>query len=193
MNHAILDTAIHKAGLLAVETYITCAGPGISEDSAHEKSLSAFMALHLHHVLGIQARPECPYTQIVKDLDMSPDRLSLNAIQLLTADIALYENGLPVAVIELKVFTDSKAMLPRFCNDLRKGDLVRLCERVPVYAVALICQTERRKLGEQKAWIERGVGRQLTYSQTQVTKTDSVSGEKPWEWCFGYVERGPIP
>jgi hypothetical protein len=182
-----VPSAILDAGLLAVDTYITCAGQGISEDSVPERSLSAFMALHLQKILEIQTRLECPYTRIVEDLKMSADELSLTAIRQRTADIALYKNGLPVAVIELKVFTDAKAALPTFAEDLIEGDPVHLSERVRVYAVALICQTKGRPLDEQKVWIERGVGRRVTYSRTMQTNT----GEK-WEWCFGCVERGPI-
>ncbi|MCL5669743.1 MAG: hypothetical protein M1423_00340 [Acidobacteria bacterium] len=177
-------SAIFNAGLVAVDNYRECYGPDFREDGVSERSLSAMMALQLHES-GFNAPPEALYTQIVDHLHMPIDEAARTRIRQLRADIALYKDGQPKAVIELKIISDGDR-LAEFARDLFKGDPVFLSERLPVYAVALICETKNRTLDQQKAWVDVSVGQPLSYSRTMLTST----GEG-WKWCFGCARRGP--
>jgi hypothetical protein len=173
------------AGVAAIKTYLECAGPGFNEDSVSERSLSAFMALQLYKRSGLHTIPELFYTRIVDDLQMTVKEPERTRIANLRADIAIYDDSRqPVAVVELKVFSDGKDALPEFARDLHKGDPASLSRLIPIYATALICQTERRSLDEQKAWIEKGIGQSLSYSPAALTATG-----QGWEWCFGCAEQ----
>jgi hypothetical protein len=178
---------ILDVGMAAIKTYMECVGGGFNEDSVSERSLSALMALELYKQSGLHAIPEAPYTRIVDDLHMKIEEPERTQMVGLHADIALYhDNRQPLAVVELKIFSDGKDPLPQFARDLNKGDPMSLDRRIPIYAAALICETEHplRSLDDQKEWIERGIGQPLRYSPTEQTGTG-----QGWKWCFGSTER----
>jgi len=178
---------ILDAGVAAVKTYMEWTGPGFNEDSISERSLCALMALQLYKRSGLHAIPEVSYTRIVDDLRRTIGKAERTQILGEFADIALYdENRQPFALVEVKIFSDGKDELRKFATDLHKGDPVSLDRRIPIYAAALICETEHplRSLDDQKEWIERGIGQPLRYSPTEQTGTG-----QGWKWCFGCTER----
>jgi len=180
---------ILSAGVAAVEAYLKCAGPGFAEDSVGERSLSTFMAIELHNRYAMHAVPEARYTDLAKHLHIEMDKERKRSLLGLHADIALYDGGRPVALIELKILSDGKDKLGELARDLKKGDPAKLSETIPVYAAALICQTEKQKtLDEQTRRVEQAAGRSMEYSVPTPTIMPTDSAEK-WHWCFGCVQR----
>lgn len=139
--------------------------------------------MYLHRLLGLRLTNEEPYTRIAKRLGVSDDEPMLLAVEQCKADIAVYDIERPVAVIENKILSDGKRSLAAFAWDLRKGDAINLSKRVPVYAIALICETETGNLESQKQWIEQRLGRSLNYSKEEKTRAP----DEYWQWCFGCV------
>jgi hypothetical protein len=179
--------ALLNAGLDAVKTYTDSAGID-REDDIPEKALSAHIALHLHQILGLHARIETLYTDIVTHLGMSPKTSALKKIEGRTTDIALYQRKTPVAIIEIKIFSDAKDPVDKFEEDLRKGDPVELSRHVPIHVVAMICETQTRDMKMQKQRIEAIIRRPIAYSPCQKSR----SGE-PWFWCIASVAKGTEP
>jgi hypothetical protein len=175
-----ISSQIFQAGRLAVDDYINVSGI-LREDAIPERSLSVHMAIHLHRLLGLRAPNEEPYTRIAKHFGISDGDPRLLQVEQWKADIALYDQNKPVAVIENKILSDGKRSLSAFAWDLCKGDPVNLSERVPIYAVALICETETTN-GDLK-WVERGLHRPLIYSEEICTRAPNET----WKWCIGCI------
>ena len=131
---------IFQATHNAISDYMDVSGIS-SEDAIPERSLSVHIAIYLHRLLGFCAPNEEPYTRIAKRLGVSDNDSSLLAVAQWKADIAIYDKEKPIAVIENKIFSDAKRSLEAFAWDLRKGDPIKLSKRIPIYAVALICET----------------------------------------------------
>jgi hypothetical protein len=172
---------IFQATHLAIGDYMDVSGI-LSEDAIPERSLSDHMAIHLHSLLGLHAPNEEPYTRIAKHLGISNNDPSLLAVAQWKADIAIYDKETPIAVIENKIFSDTKRSLEAFAWDLRKCDTINLSKRIPIYGVALICETAATTgdLKSQKQWLERSLNRSLSYSKTTHARAD-----QRWEWCIG--------
>jgi hypothetical protein len=183
-----MDTStILAAGVSAVQSYVECAGAIAREDSIHERSLTAHLAMQLHRLSGLHAPTEVLYTRIIDDLGMAADPTTRILLELRSADIALYDDGKPIALVEAKILSDGKRALPQFFSDLQKGDPVKLSERLPIYAVALVCETTSRNVEQQQEWIKKASGDlRLQYSEPVPTCTGET-----WKWFFGCASRQP--
>jgi hypothetical protein len=178
------DARIRLAGSLLMERFgRDIHGMLISELYAADPVMGEM----LHKRLGFNAPAEIKYSSVVADLGIIPTAQEREHFLGLTVDVALYDNGRPVALIEAKKFSDGNDKPAKFAElrrDLDKMQQLRAKAEVRVFGVAVICETERLNLANMKLLVEREVGGKFHFSFEQLTHT----GEG-WQWCIGCVER----
>jgi hypothetical protein len=179
-----LVQSLLEAGSKGLRHYLDCAGKN-REDAVPERGLCARIAIQLHETLELEAPIEEPYSDLIGKLGIPMDAPLNVLVEGLKADIAAYRKGVPLAVIEVKVFTDTRDKIGDFARDLRKGDLFKLGDHVPILGLALICETRRRLTAQ----IER-IGKSMGMSLICSAPTQTRSGED-WSWCFACIPFGP--
>ena len=94
--------------------------------------------VRLHERFGYQVHVERLYTAMALDLGMpiTPDLVTVLAA--FRADVAVYESGRPVAVIELKIF-DAASPLPSVGLELDKAQILARFAKLRIFVGVMIC------------------------------------------------------
>lgn len=177
-----LDKAIVKHGTAAVLRYRHISGI-LHDNQLPEIFLGGFIACGIHDELNVHAHVERFYPTIAMDrgLELSADLRTIFGGQ--KADVAVYQNGMPVAIVELKKFGDYRTPAGIIADRDKMSKLSRLCG-VDAYLGVLItdvvsgikCQERARMLGE-------ALGQEL-----DVIGEPQPSLDSRWSWCFASVK-----
>ena len=173
-----ISQAIVEAGTDAVLRYGTVAG--LQQDNRiPEIFLGGFIACGIYYKLGLHAHVEHPYTVIANKLGtpITPDLLLL--MEGYKADVAVYADTTPMAVVELKVFDDGKRIASIAADRDKMRKLTERC-RVEAYLGILITDVSSGQTCSQRI---RLLSECLGSEFNRVGENQhSIDGA--WEWCF---------
>lgn len=173
-----ISQAIVEGGTGAVLRYRTVAG--IQQDNRiPEIFLGGFIASGIYDKLGLHAHVEHPYTVIANRLGttITPDLLIL--MEGFKADVAIYADTKPRAVVELKVFDDGKSAALIVADRDKMRKLTGRCS-VEAYLGILITDASSGQTCSQRI---RLLSDCLGSEFNRVGENQrSIDGT--WEWCF---------
>jgi len=124
---------------------------------------------------------ERPYTVIARELGIELSNELLAELGGLRADVAIYQDGLPSAIVELKIYDEG---LPAYAiaADLFKAQ--KLVNRARLgnlraYVGVMICETSNCSLENRARKLEEAIHQKVYSGEAR----QSVDGQ--WHWCFG--------
>jgi hypothetical protein len=167
--------AVVDFGTAAVLRYRTMSEE--PDNRVQEYFLRTCIALGLYERFRCGVQLETLYTDVATSLGVPGGSELTNKIGGCKADIAVFQNGLPHAIIELKIL-DEPRPLWKVEDDVRKvRRLGEIC-KIQGYCGVLICQTAA-SLEEQTHRLERSLLRKVHTGATQISR------DGKWQWCFG--------
>jgi hypothetical protein len=175
------ESAIVQFGTEAVLRYRAVAEPR-HDNELPESFLRNFVALRFHEQFGKHVHVERLYTAMVLDLGLplSPDLVTVLAG--FRADLAVYEDGKPVAIIALKVF-DAASPLPSMGAEVDKAQILARLAKLQVFVGVMICPI----IVSLEARIERlhdAFGGNMYVGERQHSR------DQTWQWCFACASLG---
>jgi hypothetical protein len=176
-----IEKAVVELGTEAVLQYRAVAAPR-HDNEVPESFIRSFVALRLHQRLGCQAHVERLYTAMAIDLGMplTPDLVTV--LGSFRADVALYENGRPVAIVALKVF-DAASPLPSIGSELDKAQVLARFAKLRIFVGVMICPI----IVSLEARIER---LHDIFGGNMYVGERQRSGDQQWQWCFACASLG---
>jgi hypothetical protein len=170
---------VAKYGAQAVLQY--CKIAGIKEDNrVPEIFLGSWIARGLSEELGVNAHVERHYTIMAGELGVEVDAELITAMGLWRADVAVYENGKPVAIIEIKIY-DERRNLESIIGDLQAmHDLSRRVQ-IDTYLAILITDTARSECVERMDALSQKLGQPFD-AISQLHRANN--GMANWKWLF---------
>jgi hypothetical protein len=175
------ERAVVEFGTEAVLRYRTVAEPR-HDNELPESFLRNFVALRFHEQFGKQIHVERLYTAMALDLGipLTPDLV--NVLGGFRADVAVYEEGKPAAIIALKIF-DAASPLPSMGAEIDKAQILARIAGLRVLVGVMICPI----ILSLEARIERlhdAFGGNMYVGERQQSR-----GEQ-WQWCFACASLG---
>lgn len=151
-----------------------------------EVFLGGFIASRLYDRFHCQAHVERYYRVIARELGIELNNDLLTELGGLRADIAIYRDGLPLPIIELKIF-DERRQAASIADDLRKAEKLASRGNLRAYVGVMICETANPASGSleiRTRKIHEATARKVYTGEP----CRSVDGK--WNWCFGCAELG---
>jgi len=150
-----------------------------------EQCLGVFIASRLIDNLGWCAKREVSYEKMLTQLGYPRDPDLEHDHGQLKADIAIYKNSQPAAIIEIK-----KAEKPKDVEDVKRDQekLQKLTKRLPIpsYLALVISDDNRSPVNQQTKRVEQNLDHNV---RSGARHKDHRT--KKWEWCFGCVTLRP--
>jgi hypothetical protein len=175
------EKAVVEFGTEAVLRYRTVAQPR-HDNEIPESFLRAFVAQCIHEQFGYRAHVERLYTAMALDLGTSLTPDLINVLGGFRADVALYEDDRPFAIVALKVF-DSASPLPAIGPELDKAQILARFAKLRIFAGMMICPI----IVSLEARIER---LHDTFGGNMYVGERQRSRDQQWQWCFACASVG---
>jgi hypothetical protein len=156
-----------------------------NEPSIPEACISLSIASQLIKTSKLDARVEVAYPKILKSLGASGPAITPK-FGGQRADITTYEQGVPSALIEIKIIDESRKP-EGIVNDWRKVALLQNHLRetglpiIPGYLGALVCDTPNRTTDQAIDSLCEALALDPSLIMRGTVTTASLSG---WEWVF---------
>jgi hypothetical protein len=147
------------------------------DNEVPEYFLGCFIALGLYERFQCGVRLEHLFTDVATILGVPRSSELTNKIGGQRADVALYEDGFPLAIIELELLDEVHPLVNIEADALKVRRLGEIC-KVPGYIGVLICETTA-SLEEQTQRLETALQRKVHSGATQSSR------DGKWRWCFG--------
>jgi hypothetical protein len=170
-----IEKAVVEFATEAALRYRTIAGTGL-DNEVPESFLRSHVASRLHDRLVCPIHVDRLYATIAVDLGVCVTAELITALGGHRADIAIYREGRPAAVIEFKIF-DEVAHLPSVGTKLDKAKMLARFAPLQVLLGVMVCPI----LVSLEARIERlhdAVGGNLYVGERQASR------DGDWQWCF---------
>ena len=173
-----IGDAIVKYGTEAVLRYRDVAG--LSQDNeVPELYLGGFIAGGIYDTLNVHAHVERFYMTIARELKIAVDFATVDRIGGYWADVAVYQNSVPKAIIELKVFDDYKTPSEIVADRDKMSKLSALCP-IETYLGILATDARNDQTYIDRIWrLEEGLGHVF-----DVKGSAQLAGHGGWKWCF---------
>ena len=175
------EKAVVEFGTEAVLRYRAVAQPR-HDNELPESFLRSFVALRLHEQFGYQVHVERLYTAMALDLGMPMTPDLVNVLGGFRADVAVYENAQPSAIVELKIF-DAASPLPSLGLELDKAQILARFAKLRILVGVMICPI----IVSLEARIER---LHDTFGGNMYVGERQHSGDRQWQWCFACASVG---
>lgn len=175
------EKAIVECGTEAVLRYRTIAETR-HDNELPESFLRGFVALRLHERFGRQVHVERLYTTMALELGMTLTPDLVNFLGSVRADVAVYENGRPSAVVELKVF-DAASPLPSVGLELDRARMLGRFGKLRIFVGVMICPI----VVSLEARIER---LHDAFGGNMYVGEREHSRDRQWQWCFACASVG---
>lgn len=171
-----ITNALIEFGTEAVLRYRTISG--LHDNWVPEVFLGGFIAPRLYDRLSCPVHIERYYTTIAKELgaDSTPDLVNEFGGQ--RADVAIYQDGRPRAIIELKIF-DERRRPASVADDLAKAEKLAELGGLLAYVGVMICETSTAGLELRIKNLEDSLSRKVYTAYPQQSR------DGKWRWCFG--------
>lgn len=169
------EKAIVEFGTEAALRYRTIAETR-HDNELPESFLRCFVALRLHEEFGRPVHVERLYTAMALDLGMPVTEDLVTVLGGSRADVAVYENGRPSAIAELKIF-DAASPLPSVGVELDKARILARFAELRIFVGVMICPI----IVSLEARIERlhdAFGGNMYVGERQHSR------DGQWQWCF---------
>ena len=176
-----IEKAVVEFATEAALRYREMAGTRL-DNEVPESFLRSQIASRLHDRLACRVHVDRLYAAMAVDLGVDITAELITAFGGQRADIAIYRDDRPAAVIELKVF-DEVAPLPSVGAKLDKAKLLARFAPLQVLLGVMVCPI----VLSIEARIERlhdAVGGNLYVGERQ------SSGDGRWQWCFACASLG---
>jgi hypothetical protein len=147
------------------------------DNEVPEYFLGSFIALGLYERFQCGVHLEHLYTDVATSVGVPRSSELTNKIGGQRADVALYKDGFPIAIIELKLLDERHPLVNIEADALKVRKLGEMC-KVPGYIGVLICETTA-PLEEQAQRLETALQRKVHRGATQSSR------DGKWRWCFG--------
>ena len=177
MRKKDIENVIVKYGTEAVMRYRKVSG--IEQDSQiPEIFLGSFIACGIFDDLKLNAHVERYYTVIASEHEVKMSAALVNAVGYYRADIAVYDQSRPIAIVELKILDDFASINSIVADRDKMAKLSTICH-LDCYLGVLITDTEREICAERVQNLSHalkqdfGVIGELQRSQSGL-----------WNWCF---------
>jgi hypothetical protein len=156
------------------------------DNEVPEVFLGGFIAPHLHDQFDCPVHIEHNYLCVASNLEVAITPDLVKKVGYFRADIAMYPDGLPPVIIELKVF-DEGCQPSSVLGDLLKiKKLSDICT-VKGYIGVLICATTTVPLEERVRKLEETLARRMHRADPQ------QSADGNWRWCYGCASLSVMP
>ncbi|MCG4261411.1 hypothetical protein K6W36_12630 [Acetobacter senegalensis] len=173
-----LSQSIARHGAEAVKTYRTVSG--IKQDNeVPEIFLGGQIAIGLNRDLNFQAHVERPYLTIIKELGGTIDDQCIESMGGLRADVALYQEEKPLAIVELKICDERDHRGWKVLADLEK--MKRLSEQteIAMYLGVLLTDTHQECKDRRKS-LETILGQKFEAD----SGLEAAGKDAKWNWQF---------
>jgi hypothetical protein len=172
--------AVIEFGTLAVKRYNEISGAK-QDNEVPEAFLGPFIVSRLYDEFRPEwtFRIERNYRDIANELGLEiPPKVEKSLSG--RADVAGYKNGIPSALIELKIYDERSGGDSPILDDFYKVEkLVSLCKsNLQRYVGAMICDTATGGIKVKVAPFEEALGRRVSRGKRIFSRDDA------WEWCF---------
>lgn len=171
---------IVELGTHAVKAY--CEMSGIQHDNEiPEIFLGGQIAFGLHNQCGFHAHVERPYLDILRALGGSVGSEEINTFGGLRADVAIYKDSIPVAIIELKICDEGDRRGGKVLADLEKMKMLSKGRKLDTYLGILLTDMDKGLLcDKRRIQIERLLEGPFSGEGT----LEAASGNAGWNWQF---------
>jgi len=168
--------AVIEFGTEAVLRYRTVASLR-HDNELPEVFFGGFVACRLYDRFRCPVHVEHPYLTVARhrEAHITPDLEE--RLRQLRADVGLYRQGVPPAIIEFKIL-DETCPFSSVVGDIQKASQLAERFKVDVYLGFMICETADH-LDARVSKLQDVLGRAVHTGDPQ----KSASGE--WSWCFG--------
>lgn len=172
-----ISKTIIDHGTRAVLRYRAVAG--LSQDNeVPEIFLGGAIACGLHDELNMSAHVERLYTTIAKELGVELSDSLKKEIDSCRADVAVYQEKLPVAVVELKIF-DECTGIGRVVEDRIKMERLTRLRNLDIYLAILVTDTATKDYQSRISELQEALGQEFDAVGEKARSLDNK-----WNWCF---------
>jgi len=178
MATEMTESLIAKFGTQAVEFYQKMSRE--NADVMPEQFLGGFIAQKLHAALECPVHVERKYSSIANELGIWTPELE-SQVGGWEADIAIYRDGIPSHIVELKKLGPLKVVKVDV-------DKAREIAKWPVSVILglLVCEDPNRDLRSRKEDVDLELGSTTYFEEPQ----PSLDGK--WYWCFACHSRNVV-
>ncbi|GBR70947.1 hypothetical protein [Gluconobacter kanchanaburiensis] len=171
---------IVELGTLAVKLYRDMSG--IQHDNEiPEIFLGGQIALGLHNQCALHAHVERPYLDILRELGGSVGSEEINAFGGLRADVAIYKDNIPIAIIELKICDEGDRRGGKVLADLEKMKTLSEGRKLDTYLGILLTDMDKGLLcDERRTQIEALLEGRFSGAGA----LEAASRNAGWNWQF---------
>ncbi len=168
--------ALVTAGTEAVLTYRRISG--IQQDNeTPEIFLGGFVAPQIFNALGLHAHVERSYTLIANELGAPIDAGMIRTIGGYRADLALYDDGSPVAIIEFKIMDDGVNPAAVIADRDKMNIILGFCE-IECFVGVFVTDVDGMGYNDRIVALEAALGQPVIRGPAQRSADDN------WQWCF---------
>ncbi len=155
---------------------------GIRHDNEiPEVFLGGQIALGLHNQCGVHVHVERPYLDILRELGGSVGSDEINTLGGLRADVAIYKDSMPIAIIELKICDEGDRRGGKVLADLEKMKTLSEGRKLDTYLGILLTDMDKGLLcDKRRAQIETLLEGRFSGEGA----LEAASGNAGWNWQF---------
>ncbi|MBF0851038.1 hypothetical protein HKD27_08915 [Gluconobacter sp. R75690] len=178
---------ISELGTKAVKAYREMSG--IRHDNEiPEIFLGGQIALGLHTQCGIHVHVERRYLDILQELGGSVGREEIDDLGGLRADVAIYRDKTPIAIIELKICDEGDRRGAKVLADLEKMNLLtKRCALDTYIGILLTDLSNDVRCADRRPELERLLGE--PFSEEGPLEPASQGADWNWQFLSGKFSR----
>ncbi|MFT9220594.1 hypothetical protein [Gluconobacter oxydans] len=170
---------IANYGAAAVKKYRDISGIR-NDNEIPEIFLGGQIAIGLHDEFRLQCHVERPYLTILKELGGRIDDEVISSMGGLRSDVALYREGRPFALVELKICDERDARGGKVLADLEKMRRLSVRTQIDTYLGILLTDISRKECADRRSIIEKTLG--ANFSAHSSLELAGYGAD--WKWQF---------
>ncbi|BCK74456.1 hypothetical protein AA0242T_0897 [Acetobacter aceti NRIC 0242] len=179
MTDTKYSLSIVHHGVEAIKAYRTISG--IQQDNEMpEIFLGGQIAIGLNRELGLQVHIERPYLRIMKELGVTINDQIIEDMGGLRADIAIYREGKPLAIIEFKICDERDRRGGKLLADLEKMNQLSSQTKISTYLGVLLTDTANATCAERRKTLETVLGQKFE----QASNLEPAGNNAEWHRQF---------
>ncbi|MFT8491040.1 MAG: hypothetical protein ABF672_10900 [Gluconobacter oxydans] len=178
-ENADYSQSIANYGAAAVKKYRDISGIR-NDNEIPEIFLGGQIAIGLHEEFRLQCHVERYYERILEDLCFTIDSDLKKAFGSKRADVALYRDGKPFAIIELKICDERDRNGRNLLDDLEKMRELALKTGIEIYLGTLMTDVRKVECAKRRATIEK----KLEGCFSAHSSLEPAGYGAGWKWQF---------
>ncbi|MFT8803559.1 MAG: hypothetical protein ABF812_16505 [Gluconobacter cerinus] len=178
-ENADYSQTIANYGAAAVKKYRDISGIR-NDNEIPEIFLGGQIAIGLHEEFRLQCHVERPYLTILKELGGRIDDEVISSMGGLRSDVALYREGRPFALVELKICDERDARGGKVLADLEKMRRLSVRTQIDTYLGILLTDIDGEECKGRRNKIELLLKTPFTAESQLVQASHGAN----WKWQF---------